>query len=193
MARTASTMLPLGTPAPDFALPEPATGKIIRLTDLPGKALVVIFISNHCPFVQHLRFGLAGFAREAQTHGAAVVAIGANSQQTHPQDGPEHIPAEVQAAGYTFPYLFDATQAVAKAYHAACTPDFFLFDGQRRLAYRGQFDDSRPGNGKPVTGASLRAAIAAVLTGKAVPEPQLPSLGCNIKWTPGAEPEWYHA
>lgn len=185
-------MVPLGTPAPDFALPEPASGRTVRLADLSGTALVVVFISNHCPFVQHLRAGLAAFGRDALAQGAAMVAIGANSLQTHPQDGPEHIPDEVRAAGYAFPYLFDATQATAKAYRAACTPDFFLFDAARRLAYRGQFDDSRPGNGKPVTGASLRAALAAVLAGQPVPAPQLPSLGCNIKWTPGGEPEWYH-
>jgi peroxiredoxin len=185
-------MVPLGTPAPDFALPEPASERTVRLADLGGKALVVVFISNHCPFVQHLRDGLAAFGRDALAQGAAMVAIGANSLQTHPQDGPEHIPGEVRAAGYAFPYLFDATQTTAKAYRAACTPDFFLYDGARRLAYRGQFDDSRPGNGKPVTGASLRAALAAVLAGLPVPGPQLPSLGCNIKWTPGAEPEWCH-
>jgi peroxiredoxin len=192
MARTSSFMLPLGTPAPDFALPDPCTGKIVRLADLmAAKALVVMFISNHCPFVQHLRAGLAAFGREAHNVGAAVVAIGANSTATHPQDGPTCIPAEVRAAGYTFPYLFDASQAVATAYHAACTPDFFLFNDQRRLVYRGQFDDSRPGNGKPVTGASLRAALTATLAGRTVPEPQLPSLGCNIKWAPGHEPSYY--
>ncbi len=164
----------------------------MKLGDLASaQALVVMFISNHCPFVQHLRAGLAAFGRDAQGLGTAVVAIGANSVLTHPQDGPEFIPAEVRAAGYTFPYLFDASQAVAQAYRAACTPDFFLFDGQRRLAYRGQFDDSRPGNGKAVSGASLRAALDALLTGRAVPEPQAPSMGCNIKWTPGHEPSYY--
>ncbi len=188
-------MLPLGTPAPDFTLPDPCRdGAMVRLGDVArGKALVVLFISNHCPFVQHLRGGLAAFGRDAMGLGASVVAIGSNSQATHPQDGPGHIPTEVRAAGYAFPYLFDDSQAVAKAYHAACTPDFFLFDGQLRLAYRGQFDDSRPGNGKPVTGDSLRQALAAVLAGRSALEPQLPSLGCNIKWTPGNEPEWYHA
>ena len=181
-------MVPLGTPAPDFALPEPASGRTVRLADLTGKALVVVFISNHCPFVQHLRDGLAAFGRDALAQGAAMVAIGANSLLTHPQDGPEHIPGEVRAAGYAFPYLFDATQATAKAYRAACTPDFFLFDGTRRLAYRGQFDDSRPGNGIPVSGQSLRDALTLVLAGKPVPEPQRPSIGCNIKWSPGHEP-----
>jgi len=186
-------MVPLGTSAPDFALTDPCTGAVVRLANCAGgKPLVVMFISNHCPFVQHLRAGIADFGRDAQAAGATVVAIGSNSVATHPQDGPEHIPAEVRAAGYTFPYLFDSTQAVAKAYHAACTPDFFLFDAQRSLAYRGQFDDSRPGNGKPVTGASLRTALSAVLAGRGVPEPDLPSLGCNIKWLPGSEPEYYH-
>lgn len=193
MARTPSTMrLPLGSPAPDFALPDPCTGRIVRLADFAAApALVVAFISNHCPFVQHIRAALAAFGREAQARGAAVVAIGCNSTITHPQDGPEHIPAEVRAAGYTFPYLYDESQESAKAYYAACTPDFFLFDGQRRLAYRGRFDDSTPGNGRPVTGADLRAALDAVLAGRPVPEPQLPSLGCNIKWHPGREPDWW--
>lgn len=187
-------MLALGTAAPAFSLIDPCSGRTMTLADFAGKpALVVMFISNHCPFVQHVRAGLAAFGRDAVAQGAAVVAIGSNSQATHPQDGPDRIPAEVAAAGYAFPYLFDADQAAAKAYRAACTPDFFLFDGTRRLAYRGQFDDSRPGNGKPVTGASLRAALTAVLAGTAVPEPQLPSLGCNIKWTPGNEPDYYHA
>jgi peroxiredoxin len=186
-------MLPLGTPAPDFALTDPCTGQIVRLADLPATpALIVVFISNHCPFVMHLRAALAAFGREAHSHGATMIAIGSNSVVSHPQDGPDHIPAEVAAAGYPFPYLFDADQTVAKAYHAACTPDFYLFDGMRRLAYRGQFDDSRPGNGKAVTGASLRSALAAVLSGSPVPEPQIPSLGCNIKWNPGHEPDYYH-
>lgn len=190
MARTPSTMTPLGTPAPGFALPDPCSGRILRLADLPGPALVVVFISNHCPFVQHIRAGLAAFGRDAQALGAAVVAIGANDQRTHPADGPDAIPAEVAAAGYTFPYLFDATQAVAKAYRAACTPDVFLYDAARRLAYRGQFDDSRPGNGIAVTGRSLRDALALVLAGRPVPEPQRPSIGCNIKWSPGHEPDY---
>ncbi|MCX8039963.1 MAG: thioredoxin family protein [Planctomycetota bacterium] len=194
MARTPSSMrLPLGSAAPDFALPDPCSGRIVRLADFASApALVVAFISNHCPFVQHIRAGLAAFGRDAQARGAAVIAIGSNSVLTHPEDGPERIPGEVRAAGYTFPYLFDETQEVAKAYYAACTPDFFLFDAARRLAYRGQFDDSRPGNGKPVTGASLRAALEAVLSGRPVPEPQLPSLGCNIKWHPGREPAWWN-
>jgi len=188
MARTPSQMIPLGTLAPDFALPDPCSGGVLRLADLDQRALVVMFISNHCPFVQHIRAGLARFGRDAQALGAAVVAIGANDQATHPADGPQHIPAEVAAAGYTFPYLFDATQAVAAAYRAACTPDFFLYDAQRRLAYRGQFDDSRPGNGLPVSGQSLRDALTLVLAGKPVPEPQRPSIGCNIKWSPSHEP-----
>jgi peroxiredoxin len=191
MALTPSTMLALGTPAPDFALPEPATGRTLRLADLAGKALVVAFISNHCPFVQHLRGGLAQFGRDARSLGAAVVAIGCNDPAKYPQDAPATIPAEVAAAGYAFPYLFDASQVVAIAYRAACTPDFFLFDADRRLAYRGQFDDSRPGNGRPVTGRDLRDALALVLAGRPVPEPHRPSMGCNIKWIPGREPDYF--
>ncbi|MEK7413026.1 MAG: thioredoxin family protein [Planctomycetota bacterium] len=187
-----STMLALGAAAPDFALTDPCTGKVVRLADVAGKrALVVIFLSNHCPYVKHIRAGLAVFGCDAQSAGAAVIAIGANDSTSHPQDAAPTIPAEVAAAGYTFPYLFDATQAVAKAYRAACTPDFFLFDAQRKLVYRGQFDDSRPSNGKPVTGADLRAALDLVLAGKPVPEPHKPSMGCNIKWKAGHEPDYF--
>jgi peroxiredoxin len=183
MALTPSTMLPLGTVAPEFRLPEPATGREIALADFAAApALVVAFICNHCPYVKHVREGLARFGKDCAAQGAAMVAISANDAVNYPADSPDKIAAEVRAAGYSFPYLYDESQAVARAYRAACTPDFFLFDGQRRLVYRGQFDDSRPGNGVPVTGKDLRAALTAVLAGKPVSPDQKPSLGCNIKW-----------
>ena len=191
MARTPSTMLELGTPAPDFALPD-YDGRDHALGDFAAApALLVVFICSHCPFVRHLRAGFAAFAREYQPRGLGVVAINSNDIAAYPQDGPDAMRAEAAELGYVFPYLLDATQAVAKAYHAACTPDFFLFDRERRLAYRGQFDDSRPGNGRPVTGADLRAAADAVLAGRAPAAEQFPSLGCNIKWRPGNAPAWY--
>ena len=191
MARTPSTMLELGTPAPDFALPD-CDGRTHALGDFAGApSLLVVFICEHCPFVRHLRGAFAAFAREYQPRGLAVVAINSNDIAAYPQDGPDAMRAEAAQFGYVFPYLLDESQAVAKAYHAACTPDFFLFDGARRLAYRGQFDDSRPGNGRPVTGADLRAAVDAVLDGRVPPAEQFPSLGCNIKWRPGNAPPWY--
>lgn len=190
MALTPSTMLSLGTLAPDFRLQE-TEGKLVQLSDFAGSpALVVAFICNHCPFVKHIREGLAEFGRDMKSAGVAVVAISANDTVTHPADSPEKMLLEKKAAGYEFPYLFDADQSVAAAYHAACTPDFFLFDGQNKLVYRGQFDDSRPGNGLPVTGADLRAAVAAVLAGQSPLADQKPSIGCNIKWTPGREPAY---
>ena len=191
MARTPSTMLELGTPAPDFALPD-FDGRRHALADFAGApALLVVFICEHCPFVRHVRAAFAAMAREYQPRGLAVVAINSNDLGAYPQDGPDAMRAEAAQFGYVFPYLLDESQAVAKAYHAACTPDFFLFDGARRLAYRGQFDDSRPGNGRPVTGADLRAAVDAVLAGRAPAAEQFPSLGCNIKWRPGNAPAWY--
>jgi peroxiredoxin len=184
-------MLVLGTLAPDFQLPD-TTGRIVRLADFrDAPALVVMFICNHCPYVKHVRTGLAQFARDVQARGVAVVAINANDVADYTEDSPARMAAEVRSAGYTFPYLYDESQAVAKAYHAACTPDFYLFDKRRRLVYRGQFDDSRPGNGIPVTGKDLREAVNAVLAGKPVPKDQKPSLGCNIKWKPGNEPEYF--
>jgi thiol-disulfide isomerase/thioredoxin len=192
MVKTASTMLPLGTQAPDFSLINVADGKTVSLQDFEGKpGLLVMFLCNHCPFVKHLQPALAQFGREYQAKGLGIVAISSNDVATHPEDGPDKMKLEAQAAGYTFPYLFDETQDVAKAYRAACTPDFFLFDKHRALVYRGQFDDSRPGNGKPITGADLRAAVDLVLAGKPVPPEQKPSIGCNIKWKPGREPEYY--
>jgi peroxiredoxin len=184
-------MLPLGTPAPDFALPDP-TGRIVALADFAAApALVVVFMCNHCPYVKHVRAGLARFGRDVQARGVAMVGINANDVTNYPEDSPARMAEEARSAGYTFPYLFDATQAVARAYRAACTPDFFLFDAERRLVYRGQFDASRPGNGLPVTGAELRNAVEAVLAGKPVSANQKPSLGCNIKWRPRNEPDYF--
>jgi len=181
-------MLALGTAAPDFRLPD-TNGKTVALADFASApALVVMFICNHCPYVRHIRSGLAEFGREYQKRGAAIVAISANDIETHPEDSPARMAQEAKAAGYTFPYLYDASQAVAKAYKAACTPDIYLFDKGRKLVYRGQFDASRPGNGVPVTGKDLRAAVDAVLGGKPVAPVQTPSIGCNIKWKPGNEP-----
>lgn len=182
MALTESTMLPLGTPAPDFALPD-TDGHTVRLADFDdAPALLVIFMCNHCPFVRHLRKGLAQFARDYHGRGLAIVAISSNDVSSYPQDSPEEMARERAEAGYEFPYLYDESQNIARAYGAACTPDFFLFDGGRRLVYRGQFDDSRPGNDLPVTGADLRTAADAVLAGKPVFRNQKPSIGCNIKW-----------
>ncbi|MFZ5877508.1 MAG: thioredoxin family protein [Nitrospirota bacterium] len=188
---TASTMLPIGTSAPDFRLPDTAGRVTVRDDFNSSPALLVAFICNHCPYVKHIRAGLAEFARQYQAKGLAIVGITSNDVDEYPEDGPEQMTKEAAAAGYTFPYLYDATQAVAKAYRAACTPDFFLFDANRRLVYRGQFDDSRPGNTAPVTGKDLRAACDAALAGKPVPSTQKPSAGCNIKWKPGNEPEYF--
>lgn len=191
MAATPSTMPPLGMQAPDFTLPD-AHGKEHSLSDFrDAPALLVAFICAHCPFVIHIRREFAGFAREYQDKGLAVVAIASNDLTQYPQDGPQGMAQEAEEAGYTFPYLFDETQEVAKAYRAACTPDLFLFDGSRNLVYRGQFDDSRPGNGIPVTGRDLRAAADAVLEGNPVPEDQRSSIGCNIKWKPGNAPDYF--
>ncbi len=191
MALTPSTMLPLGTNAPDFHLPD-TTSKTVSLADFKSApALLVMFICNHCPYVKHIRAGLAQLGRDYQARGVAIIAISANDAANYPEDAPAKMREEARAAGYTFPYLHDATQAVAKAYRAACTPDFFLFDHARRLVYRGQFDGSRPGNGVPVTGQDLRAALDAVLAGKPVPAGQKPSIGCNIKWKAGNEPDYF--
>ena len=184
-----STMLPLGTEAPDFELPD-LDGTTVRRDDLSGPALVVAFICNHCPYVVHIREEWARVAKELQDRGVAVVAIAANDTDAYPQDGPKGMAEEAREFGYTFPYLFDETQDVARAYRTACTPDFYVFDGDRKLAYRGQFDDSRPSSGTPVTGADLTAAVDAVLAGSAPSDDQRPSMGCNIKWKPGNEPEY---
>jgi peroxiredoxin len=191
MVRTPSTMLPLGTSAPDFRLVN-VDGREVALSDFnDSPALVVVFMCNHCPFVIHIADELARFAHEYQAKGAAIVGISSNDVAAHPADSPERMVAEAEQRGYVFPYLYDETQEVAKAYRAACTPDFFVFDQQRKLVYRGQFDDSRPESGIPVTGRDLRAAVDAVLAGQPVPEPQRPSLGCNIKWKPGSEPDYF--
>jgi peroxiredoxin len=191
VVKTASTMLPLGTKAPAFSLAN-IDGKTVSLSDFSGKkGLLVMFICNHCPFVKHLRPDLAKFGREYQEQGLAIVAISSNDAKAYPDDSPERMREEAKSAGYTFPYLFDESQEVARAYTAACTPDFFLFDADRKLVYRGQFDDSRPDSGIPVTGKDLRAACDAVLAGKAVPERQKPSIGCNIKWKAGNEPAYF--
>lgn len=192
MALVTSTMLALGTGAPDFSLPEPATGETVSLSRFDGACgLLVVFLSNHCPFVKHLADHFAGLAAEYQARGGAVVGINANDVANYPDDSPEKMVDEVARRGYTFPYLFDASQEVAKAYRAACTPDFFLFDADRRLVYRGQYDASRPSLDVPVTGEDLRAAMEAVLAGGAPVEEQVPSVGCNIKWRAGEEPGWF--
>jgi len=184
-------MLDLGTPLPSFSLPD-FNGKVVSDADFTGsKALLVAFICEHCPFVRHVRSEFARFAKEYEAKGLKVVAIMSNSIEEFPQDGPEGMKKEAQEAGYVFPYLFDKDQSVAKLFKAACTPDLFLFDSHRRLAYRGQFDGSRPKNNVPVNGADLRAAADAVLAGKAPSETQRPSMGCNIKWYPGNEPAYF--
>ena len=191
MVATHSTMLALGVRAPDFRLPDTA-GNTVSLPDFQGApALLVAFICNHCPYVKHIRGGLAQLASDYQPRGVAVVGISANDAAAYPADGPRMMAAEAKAAGYRFPYLYDESQSVAKAYHAACTPDFFVFDADQRLVYRGQMDDSRPGNGLPVTGKDLRAALDAVLAGKPIRFVQKPSIGCNIKWKPGNEPDYF--
>jgi len=191
MSLTPSTMLPLGTSAPDFRLPD-TRGQMISPADFKSApALLVLFICNHCPYVKHIRSALADLGREYQQRGAAIVAINSNDVQNYAEDSPEKMKQEVKAAGYVFPYLYDETQSAARAYRAACTPDIFLFDKNRRLVYRGQFDDSRPGNGRPVTGRDLRAALDAVLAGKPVAERQTASMGCNIKWKPGNAPDYF--
>ena len=186
-----STMLPLGTKAPEFELPDATTGRIVSNMDFADRqGLLVMFICRHCPYVAHVRAGLARFGRDYQGSNVGIVAIGSNDPAAHPEDAPEGLAEEAREAGYTFPYLYDESQEVAKAYTAACTPDFFLFDHDRALVYRGQFDDSRPSNGLPVTGESLRAAVDAVLEGRPVAEDQRASIGCSIKWRPGNAPDY---
>jgi peroxiredoxin len=185
MTETLSTMLSLGTTAPHFRLPDPH-GKFVSSDDFGNaSALLVVFLCNHCPYVKHVQSRFAEMAKEYQAKGVAVVGINSNDAVAYPDDSPEKMAVEIQNAGYIFPYLVDQDQSVAKAYHAACTPDFFLFDKDQRLVYRGQFDDSRPRNGRPVTGADLGAALDAVLAGRAIPAKQMPSVGCNIKWKRG--------
>lgn len=191
MVQTASTMLPLGTQAPAFALPDAKDAKVSLSDFADAPAVLVVFMCNHCPYVKHVAEGLAQLAEHYQRRGVAVIGINANDADAFPDDAPAKMAEEVKKRGYTFPYLYDATQCVAKAYHAACTPDFYVFDKDRKLVYRGQMDSSRPGNNVPVTGEDLRAALDAVLEGKPVSANQRPSLGCNIKWKPGKEPEYF--
>ena len=190
MAETPSTMLALGTPMPAFRLPDPS-GQWVSSDNFKDAPLLVAFICNHCPYVKHIGSHFARLAREYQAKGVAIVGINSNDVKDYPEDSPEMMAKEVRTMGYSFPYLYDETQEAAKAYRAACTPDFFLFDRERRLVYRGQVDDSRPGNNRPVTGADLRSALDAVLAGKPVSPDQKPSVGCNIKWKPGNEPNYF--
>ncbi len=191
MARTASTMLPLGTQAAAFSLPN-VDGETVSLDDFTGApALLVAFLCNHCPFVKHVAPAFAPLAREYQAKGVGVVAISSNDVANYPADSPEQMVHEAEKQGYTFPYLFDDRQEVAKAYSAACTPDFYVFDKNHKLVYRGQMDSSRPDSGIPVTGKDLRAALDAVLAGKPVPADQQPSIGCNIKWKAGNQPAYF--
>ncbi len=188
MAKTPSTMAPLGSPAPPFKLPDPS-GRMVSIDDFKDAGgLLVMFICNHCPFVQHIRSGLAQFGKDYKERGLAVVAINSNDAKHYPEDSPAKMAEEIRKTGYTFPYLYDETQEVAKAYRAACTPDFFLYDRSRSLVYRGQFDDSRPENRIPVTGLDMRKAADLVLRGEPVPADQRASVGCNIKWKSGNEP-----
>jgi peroxiredoxin len=185
-------MLPLGTHAPDFALVN-FDGRTVQLSDLKdAQALLIIFMCNHCPYVKHVATELARLAYDYLPRGVAIVGINSNDSSKYPEDSPEQMVHEAELRGYPFPYLFDEDQAVAMAYHAACTPDFFLFDGEQKLVYRGQLDSSRPKTDIPVTGADLRAALDAVLAGNPVPSEQRPSIGCNIKWREGNEPEYFN-
>ena len=184
-------MLEIGTQAPDFSLPEPASGKSVSLSDYAGKPLLVVFSCNHCPYVLHIIESFTAFANQAQRQGLAVVMISANDVGGYPADSPEKMAALAQNQGFEFPYLYDESQQVALAYHAACTPDFFLFDSAHRLVYRGQFDASRPGNNIAVDGSDLKAAVDALLTGSKISAEQIPSVGCNIKWREGNEPDYF--
>ena len=190
MVLTPSQMIDLGSTAPDFSLPD-TSGNTVSRSDFAGKPLLVMFICNHCPFVIHLRDDLAKTCKEYEAKGVAVVGISANDVAKHPDDGPEKMAEEVKKIGYTFPYLYDESQEVAKAYRAACTPDFFLYDTNHKLAYRGQYDDSRPESDTPVTGSDIRVAMDAVLAGNAPLSDQKNSIGCNIKWREGNEPDYF--
>jgi peroxiredoxin len=192
MVKTPSTMAALGTDAPDFSLPDPKSGSAVSLGDFAdAPALLVAFLSNHCPFVMHLADALGDFSREYASRGLAIVGICSNDVENYPADSPEKMAEEVDLRGYAFPYLHDASQDVAKAFEAACTPDFFLYDAEGKLVYRGQFDDSRPSVDAPITGADLRAACDAVLAGQLPSPQQRPSVGCNIKWMAGNDPPWF--
>lgn len=191
MAPTESTMLPLGTPVPGFSLPDPS-GKQVAVTDFAGAdGLVIAFLSNHCPFVKHIRSELAQFAKDMQQRNVAMLAVNANDVATHPADSPENMRTEIANHGYTFPYLYDESQEVAKSFKAACTPEFYLFDSDRKLVYRGRFDGATPGNDEAVTGKDLRAAVDALLAGEQPGADQHPGIGCNIKWRAGNEPDYF--
>lgn len=191
MTVTASKMISLGTSAPDFSLPD-TEGNIVSLSDFEqAPALLVVFMCNHCPFVKHILESFVELAKEYQRKGVAIVAISSNDANGFPEDSPEMMAQKAKEAGFTFPFLYDETQEVAKAYQATCTPDFFLYNKERKLVYRGQMDDSRPGNNVPITGSDLKTALEAVLKGKKVPAKQKPSMGCNIKWKKGSEPDYY--
>jgi peroxiredoxin len=191
MAQTASTMRPLGTPAPDFTLPDVRTGHLVSLSDFRDKqALLVIFLCRHCPFVKHIQHELAHLGNEYLGRGVGVVAISANDADKYPEDAPDKLREMAGELGFQFPLLYDADQQTAKAYTAACTPDFFVFDQERRLVYRGQFDGSRPSNDIPVTGNDLRKALNSVLASEPIEDEQKPSIGCNIKWKPGNQPAY---
>ena len=190
MVATPSTMLALGTPAPDFHLPDVVSGRTISLATFKGKrGLLVMFLSRHCPYVQHVQSQLAQIGKDYGEQGIGILAISANDIVNYPDDAPARLKEMAIQNGFAFPFCYDESQEAARAYSAACTPDFFLFDEKRRLVYRGQLDDSRPGNDKPVTGRDLRGALNALVSGKPVPRDQKPSLGCNIKWKPGNEPQ----
>jgi peroxiredoxin len=191
MALTNSTMLALGTKAPDFSLPDTESKTVSLAHFKNAPALLVMFLCNHCPYVQHIAFAVGKLAAEYQKKGLGVVAINSNDAQNYPADSPAMMGEEVRRVGYTFPYLYDESQSVAKAYKAACTPEFYVFDKDRKLVYRGRFDGSSPGNAVPTTGSDLRAALDALLAGKPVPAEQKPGMGCNIKWKPGNEPDYF--
>jgi peroxiredoxin len=193
MVKTASTMMPLGAEAPDFSLPNTIDDKVMSLADFKEKqALLMMFICNHCPFVVHVQEELARVGRDYQDKDIAIVAVSANDANNYPDDAPALLKERAEQLGYTFPYLYDESQSTAKAYSAACTPDFFLFDADRKLVYRGQMDSSRPGNNIPVTGVDLRRAIDALLDGQSISTDQTPSIGCNIKWKEGNEPDYFN-
>jgi peroxiredoxin len=192
MVETPSTMVDLGTAAPDFELPDVVSGQTISLGTFAGKkGMLCMFLSRHCPFVQHIQEELARIGRDYTEKGLGIVAVSANDVANYPEDAPDKLKEMAQRLGFTFPFCYDESQKVSQAYSAACTPDFFLFDEKRHLAYRGQLDDSRPGNDKPVDGHDLRAAIDAVLTGNPVAAAQKPSVGCNIKWKAGNQPPYW--
>ncbi|MEO1390169.1 MAG: thioredoxin family protein [Cyanobacteria bacterium J06634_6] len=194
MVRTESTMLPLGTAVPSFSLADVVSGETITLDTFKGKkGLLIMFICQHCPFVKLVEDELGKIGQDYIPQGIGVLAISANSIETHPQDDPDNMREQVKRASFNFPYAYDATQDVAQSYTAACTPDFFLFDSDFKLAYRGQLDDARPGNGRPVDGKDLRAALDQLVSGETIPTDQKPSIGCNIKWAPGNEPAYFGA